>query len=70
MNNDNFVVDSEEELDEWSRSDNNTTDYNENEQSESTSDNDDVFQFPNNEAKEVYVTEVIREWALEGGFSP
>lgn len=34
-----------------------TTDYNENEQSESTSDNDDVFQFPNpnNEAKEVYV---------------
>lgn len=47
-----------------------TTDYNENEQSESTSDNDDVFQFPNNEAKEVYVTEAIREWALEEEFFP
>lgn len=72
MNNDNFVADSEEELDEWSSSDNNThtTDYNENEQSESTSDNDDVFQFPNNEAKEVYVTEAIHEWALKGKFSP
>lgn len=43
MNNDNFVADSEEELDEWSSSDNNTTDYNENEQSESTSGNNDVF---------------------------
>ncbi|XP_071652563.1 uncharacterized protein [Temnothorax longispinosus] len=75
MNNDSFVADSEER--EWSSSDNSAIDYNENEQSgsiseneqsESTSDNDDgVFQFHNNEAKEVYVTETIREWALEGG---
>lgn len=68
MNNDSFVADSEEELREWSTSDNNTIDCNENEQSGSTSDNDDgVFQFSNNEAKEVYVTETIREWALEEG---
>ncbi|XP_011858804.1 PREDICTED: uncharacterized protein LOC105556332 isoform X3 [Vollenhovia emeryi] len=68
MNNNSFVVDSEEELRE-SSSDNNTTDYNENEQSTgSVNDNDDgVFQFPYNEAKEMYVTETIREWALEGG---
>ncbi|XP_024882379.1 uncharacterized protein LOC112461385 isoform X2 [Temnothorax curvispinosus] len=66
MNNDSFVADSEER--EWSTSDNSAIDYDENEQSGSTSDNDDdVFQFPNNEAKEVYVTETIREWALEGG---
>lgn len=40
MNNGSFVADSEEELREWSTSDNNTIDCNENEQSESTSDND------------------------------
>lgn len=70
MNNDGFVSDSEEELSQWSCNDNNTNDNSANEQSGSTSDNDDddnVFQFPNNEAKELYVTETIREWALEGG---
>lgn len=83
INNDSFVAESEEELHQWSSSDNNTTDS-ENEQSESSSDNntidseneesepisdneDGVFQFPNNEAREMYVTETIREWASEGG---
>lgn len=68
MNNDSFVVDSEEELRQWSSSDNNTTNSSENEQSESTTDNENgIFQFCNNETKEIYVTETIREWALKGG---
>lgn len=67
MNNDNFVADSEEELDEWSSSDNNTDSNNE--QSESTRDND-VFQFPNNEAKECMLQKQSVSGHWRGEFSP
>lgn len=68
INTDGYITDNEEQLHQLSSSDNNITNSSENEQSESANDNeDDIFQFPNIEVKEVYVTETIREWALKGG---
>lgn len=73
INNDSYLLsDSQEEFDQWSDNEN-TIDNSASEQFESNSDNDNdnenIYEFPNDEAKEIYVRETIREWVLKGVLS-